>query len=200
LGTGRVGSIGERKVGTNGSLFRILEGDGGESLDVQVGAFGTGLDKLSSEGEDGTRLKGSVESSGNGLGTRSDTDSGLMTCLDGHDRGSGSEDIGRGDKRSGSEVCGDTDGFEDTGSGDHGLCVSESGVEVVLAGLYGFGSCTGDGALEGGDVDGLSLADTSESLDLGISEAEGLEVTRGELGEARLVEIRLEMLSGKSAK
>jgi hypothetical protein len=132
----------------NSCLLRVLESDGGERLDVEVGSFGARLDELSSQGEDGTGLEGSVESSRDGLSPGGNTDEGLVTSLNG-DNGTGSgKDIRRVDERSGSEVGGDTDSLEDTGSLDHGVGAGESSIEVVGACIYGLRASGGDGGDE----------------------------------------------------
>lgn len=198
-GTGRLSGVGKLQVLANGSLLGVLESDGREGLDVEVGAFGAGLDELSGEGEDGAGLESSVESGGDGLGAGCDADESLVAGLDSDDGTSGGEDVGRVDERSGTEVGRDTDGLKDTGGLDHGVGAGKGGVEVVLAWLDGLcaGSC--DGGLESSDVGGLSLANTHEGLDLTFTQTESHEVGHGELGETLLVVFRFEMLGGQSA-
>jgi len=194
LGTSWVIGISQLEVGADLGFSGVLKRDGRERLDVQVGAFGARLDELGSKSEDSAGLKGSIKSSGNRFGGRSDTDESLVTSLNGHNGGGGGENIGGVDKGSSTEVGRNTNSLEDTGSGDHGLCIRESGVEVVLAWLHRLSTCAGDGALESSDVSSLSHAHTHQRLDLSIRETESLEVSCGELGETLFVKLGLEML------
>lgn len=188
LGTRGLSRVGELEVLANGSLLGVLEGDGWERLDVEVGALRARLDELSGEGEDGTRFKSDIESSGDRLGTGGDTDESLVTGLDGDNGSRGGKDIGRVDKRGGTQVGGDTDSLEDTRSLDHGVGARESSVKVVVAGLDGLCASAGNGRLESGYVGGLGLANHHKTLDLGLAETKGHEVAHGELGETHAVE------------
>jgi hypothetical protein len=191
--------VSEGKVLANDSLLGVLESDGREGLDVEVGAFRARGDELSSEGENGTGTESNIEGSWDGLGASSVTDESLVTGLNSDDGTSSCEDIGGGDKRSGSEVSGDTNSLKDTGSLDHGVGAGESSVEVVLTGLDGLSTCGGNDANESGDVSGLSLANLLESLDISLAEAECGEVCQLESLETLPVELRLEVLSSKGA-
>ena len=171
LGTSGLGSIRQLEVLSNSGLLGVLEGDGGESLDVEVGAFGAGLDELSGEREDSAGAKSSVERSGDCLSPGSDTDECLMTSLNGRDGGSGGKDVGGVDQGSSTEVGRDTDGLEDTGGSNHGLRIRERGVEVVLAGLDGLCSGSGNGAYKRRYVNSLGLSNVGERLDLALGEA-----------------------------
>jgi hypothetical protein len=165
-GTGWLSGVGKLQVLANGSLLRVLKSNGRECLDVEVRTLGAGLDELSGEGEDGTGLESSVESSRDWLGAGCDTDESLVTGLDGENGTSSGEDIGRVDKGSGAKVGRDTDSLKDTGGLDHGVGAGKGSVKVVLARLDGLraGSC--DSGLESSDVGGLSLSNTHQRLDL----------------------------------
>jgi hypothetical protein len=131
--TGGLSGVCEREVLADGRLLRVLESDGRERLNSKVGSLGAGLDELSSQGEDSTGLKGGIESSGDGLSTCGDSDEGLVASLNGDDGGSRGEHIRRVDKGRSSKVGGDTDGFQNTGSLDHGIGAGQSSVEPVAA-------------------------------------------------------------------
>lgn len=87
----------------NGACARG-KGDGGESLNVQVGALGARLDELRGNREDGTGSKLGVKGSWDGHSLGCDTDEGLMARLNSGDGGGSAENLGVLDKRSGSEV------------------------------------------------------------------------------------------------
>jgi hypothetical protein len=191
--------VGKLQVLANSSLLGVLESDGGECLDVEVGSFGAGLDELSGEGEDSAGLESSVESSGDWLGAGCDADESLVTGLDSEDGTSGGKDIGRVDERGGTEVGRDTNSLKNTGSLDHGISARKGSVEVVLARLDGLCTSSCDCGLEGSDVSSLSLSDAHQGLDLAFAQTESHKVAHGELGETLLVVFRFEMLGGQSA-
>jgi hypothetical protein len=181
------------------SLLGVQESDGWVGLDVEVGAFRAGLDECSGEGEDSLGAESNVEGRWNALSTGSNSDESLVTSLDSSDGGSGSENVRRVDHGSSSKVGGDTDGLKDTGGCNHGLGVSECGIEVVLARLDRLGSGSRDGCEESRNVNGLGGTNAFERLDLGGSQADVHELLILELGEALSVECRLEVLSGQGA-
>ena len=188
LGPGGLSGISQLEALSDSGCRGVLERDGGESLDVEVGAGRARLDELSGEREDGAGSKGSVEGSRDSFGARCNTDEGLVTSLNGGDgRGSG-KDVRGVDQGSGTEVCRDTDSLEDTSSSNHGLCVGESGIEVVLTWLHGLCASTCDGTDESGNVDGLGLSNVGERGDLRRAEAQSHEVACREFGKALLVE------------
>lgn len=118
---------------------------GREGSKDQVGTTGAGLDEGGSEREDCLGSKGSVKGRGGGGNSRGNADEGLMSSLDGEDRSSSAEDLGVGNKGSGTQVGRDTNALKDSSSGNHTLGVSEA--EVVLAGLDRLDTSLSDGAL-----------------------------------------------------
>jgi len=78
--------------------------DGGEGLDVEVGALRAGLDELGSEREDGAGTKGRVKSVGNWHGLGSGANERLVTSFDCNDLSGSSKNCWHLDKRSSTEV------------------------------------------------------------------------------------------------
>jgi hypothetical protein len=169
--TGWLSRVREPQVLTNGGLLRVLEGNSGEGLDGKVGSLRARPDELSSQGEYGAGPKSSVESSRNGLSASGDSDESLVASLNGDDGSGGGKDVGRVDKRCGSKVGRNTDGFEHTCSLDHGIGTRQSSIEVVLTGLNGLGASCSNSGDEGGDVSSFGLANTHQGLDLRFSKA-----------------------------
>lgn len=199
-GTSGRGRVSKLEVLANGSLLGVLEGNGGEGLDVQVRALGAELDELSSQCEDGTGLERGVEGSRDGFSAGCDTDKSLMTSLNSNNGGSGGKDIGRVDHGCGTEVGRNTNSLEDTGGLDHGVGAGKGSIEIVVARLNRLGSGSGDSRHQGSDVCSFSHAHSHERLDLSLSEAQGHEVTHGELRETLLVKCRFKMLSSQGTR
>lgn len=187
------------EVLTNSCFLGVLESDGWEGLDVEVGSFRARLDELSGQGEDGLRSESCVESGGHRLSTCGDSDESLVASLDSDDGCCGGQDILRRDQGCGSKVGRNADRLENTGGLNHGLGTGEGSIEVVLASLDWLRASGSNGGDESGHVSSFGLAYTHERLDLRLSETQGGEVGHGELRKSLLVELRLEVLSSKSA-
>jgi len=185
----RGGGVGRQVEGRPGSDGRgggaAGHGQRGERGEDEVAAFRARLDEGRGEREDLLGAEGGVEGLRGRGGLGGDAHEGLVAGLDGQDGGRGAEDALVGDERAAPEVGRDADVLEHGGRGHHAGGVGEA--EVVGAGLHGLDARLGDGALEEADVGGLAGADVEEVVNLLLCQAEGLEVGRGELGEALLV-------------
>lgn len=77
--------------------------------------------------------EGNIKRLGDGAALLEDVQEGLMTGLNGDDRGGSGQENGVGNEVSSSEVGRDTEVLNETGSGGHDFNTLESGVEVELA-------------------------------------------------------------------
>ena len=131
----------------------VVDLDGRERLDVEVGAGWARVDELSRNGEDTARSKRSVEGVGDRHVLGGDTEESLVPGLNGGDGSSSAKNHRGVDQRSSTEIGGKTDGLKCVGSGDHTLSVGEA--KLVRALLNRGSTRSLDGSGESSDVSRL---------------------------------------------
>lgn len=199
LGVRRRSRVSKLECSANSRRFRVLQRNGREGLDIEVGALGAGPDELGSEGEDSARTESNIEGTRDGSSSTERADQSRVPSLNSDNASRRSQDIRARNQGRSTEVGGHTYGFEDAGGGDHGLGGRERGIEVVLAGLDGDGTGAGDGAQKRRHVRCFCLANFLELDDVLLGQAQGHEVGGRELGEALLVEFGFEVLGCQGA-
>ena len=196
-GTGWHVLVLENEALTNLDASSVVDLDGRERLEREVGALRTRGDELGSDGEDATGSKRSVESVGDGRGLSSNAEERLMPGLDSGNAGSSAEHHGRVDQRSSTEVGGKANSLELVGGRDHALGVGEA--KLVRALLDWLSTRSFDSLSKSDNVCRFGCRNLFESLIVGPADTDGGEVGLREHLKTLVVEGGFEMLSSQSA-